>query len=69
MNAMELLLTLFQAEYPLTLFLHEHLKKMIISLMYCFVCPGVLESVSSTKKLMMTIFQTRRIFYQMEVLL
>ena len=31
MNVMELFLTLFQAEHALTLFLYEHLKKLIIS--------------------------------------
>ena len=36
-----------------TLFLHEHLKRLVISLMDRFVWPGVLESMSSIKKLMM----------------
>ena len=36
-----------------TLFLQEHLTRLIISQMNRFVCPAVLESVSSTKKLMM----------------
>ena len=35
------------------MFLHEHLKRLIISLMNRFVWPGVLESMSSIKKLMM----------------
>ena len=53
MNVMELFLILFQAERPLTLFLHEHLKRLIISLMDRFDCPAVLKSASFTKKLMM----------------
>ena len=50
MNVMELFLTLFQSERPLTLFLNEHLKKMIISLMDHVVRPAVLEIVSSFKQ-------------------
>ena len=53
MNVMELFLILFQAERPLTLFLHENLKRLIISLMDRFDCPAVLKSASFTKKLMM----------------
>ena len=50
MNVIGLFLTLFQAERPLNLFLHEHLKKLIISLMDRFVRPAVLESASSFKQ-------------------
>ena len=50
---MKLFVTLFQEERPLTLFLHERLKELIISLMDRFVCSAVFESVSSAKCLMM----------------
>ena len=62
MNFLELFLTLLQAERPLTLFLHEHLKKLIISLLDHFVCHAVLENVSSTKKLMMIDFSNKKNF-------
>ena len=52
MNVLELFLSLFQAERLLTLFLLEHLKRLITSQMDYFVHPSVLESASSTKKLM-----------------
>ena len=43
-----------------TLFLHEHLTRLIISQMNRFVCPAVLESVSSTRKLMMIDLSNKR---------
>ena len=52
LNVMELFRTIFEAECPFTLFLHEHLRRLIISLIDHFVHPAVLESTSSTKKLM-----------------
>ena len=53
MNVIELFLILCQAERLPTSLLHEHLKRLIISLMDCFVRPAFLESASSIKKLMM----------------
>ena len=51
-NGLEPVLKLFQLEHPLTFFMYERLKEMMIALVMRFVKPVVLASANSRYKLL-----------------
>ena len=49
-NEIEPLLTFFQGEQPLVVFLYEKLKKLLTLIMGRFICPAVFTANRSTGK-------------------